>query len=248
MEAEMVNEETIEKLIAMRMRGLAKAFREEMQSGTNDLTFEERFGFLVDREWTLRQEKKQQRRLKEAKLPQPACMEDLDLQTPRGLDRAFMRSLASCQWIRDNRNILLTGPTGVGKSYIACALANKACREGLSVLYIRVPRLFQELALSHADGSYFKFLGKLGKTNLLIIDDWGFSKLKESERMDLLEVIEMRSIQGSTLIASQLPVEKWHEHFDDPTIADAVLDRIIHNAYKLQLKGESMRKRRSDLT
>jgi len=245
----MVNQETTEKLIVMRLRGMANAFREELQKPNTDLTFEERFGLLVDREWTLRQERSLQRRLKTAKLKQQqACLEDIDYQASRGLDRSLVRTLATCQWVRDHRNIILTGPTGIGKSYLACALANKTCREGFTAFYIRVPRLLQELAIAHADGRYFKVLHKLGKVNLLVLDDWGFSRLKESERKDFLEVIEERSHQGSILIASQLPLAKWHEHLGDPTIADAVLDRLIYNAYKLELRGASMRQRRSTLT
>lgn len=247
-EALMLNEETIEKLVAMRLRGMAKAFREELERPNHALSFEERFGMAVDREWTLRQERSLQRRLKAAKLKQQASMEDIDYQTPRGLDRSLMRSFATCQWIRAGHNMIIIGPTGVGKSFIACALANKACREGYKAFYIRTPQLFQELAIARADGSYFKLLNKLSKVDLLVIDDWGFSRLTAEERKDFLEVIEERNLKGSTLIATQLPIAKWYEYVGDPTIADAIMDRLVHNAYKLDLKGTSMRKRRLNLT
>lgn len=244
----MLNEETIEKLIAMRLKGMVNAFREELERPNSGLSFEERFGMLVDREWTLRQERSLARRLKAAKLKQQACMEDIDYRTPRGLDRSLMRSFATCQWIKAQHNMIITGPTGVGKSFIACALANKACREGYTAYYVRTPRLFQELSIARVDGSYLKLLNKLSNMNLLVIDDWGFSRLTATERKDFLGIIEDRSLKGSTLISSQLPIANWHEHIGDPTIADAVMDRLVHNAYKLELKGASMRKRRSNLT
>lgn len=247
-EKSMLNEETIAKLLAMRLRGMANAFREELERPNRDLSFEERFGMLVDREWILRQDRSLQRRLKAAKLKQQGCMEDIDYQAPRGLDRSLMRSFTTCQWIKSHHNMIITGPTGVGKSYIACALANKACREGYTAFYIRIPRLFQELSIAKADGSYFRFLNKLSKVDLLVIDDWGFSLLNATERKDFLEVIEERNLRGSTLIASQLPIAKWYEHVGDPTIADAIMDRLVHSAHKLELKGTSMRKRRSNLT
>jgi len=183
------------------------------------------------------------RRLDAAKLKQSACMEDIDYHHPRGLDKVLMVSLASCQWISLQKNLLITGPTGVGKSYVACALANKACREGHSVIYKRSSRLLYDLALGRADGSYRKIMGSLAKANLLVLDDWGLAPLSPDQKQDVLELLEDRHGLRSTIITSQFPVSSWHEYIQDPTLADAILDRLVHNAYRIELKGESMRKR-----
>lgn len=197
---------------------------------------------LVDREADLRENKKLARRLKEAKLKQQACVEDVDFRHPRGLDRSVFFSLANGRWIRERHNLIITGPTGVGKTFIACALANKACRLGFTVRYWRTSRLLQATATARADGSYDTLIRKLQKTDLLLLDDWGLAPLQVGEARDLLDIIEDRNQTRSTLITSQMPVSQWHNILTDPTIADAILDRLVHNAYKLELRGESMRK------
>ena len=202
---------------------------------------------LVDAEWDFREERALKRRLRTAKIKQQACVEDIDYRHPRGLDRSVMRSLASCRVVKEGKNERMTGPTGVGKSYLACALAHQACLKGYSSFYIRAPRLSEELLLSRADGSHLKFLSKLAKFDLVVIDDWGIAPLKDQERHDLLEVIEDRSQDKSTIVTSQLPPSSWHDFIGDPTIADAIMDRLIHNTHKIELKGGSMRKKRGKL-
>jgi len=213
------------------------------------LSFDERFGLLVDCEYTERENRRLKTRLKRARLRQAATVEDIDYRHPRGLDKSLMLSLASCDWVRQHHNVIITGPTGAGKSYLACALGNKACREGYRVLYFRIARLFQDLAIAKADGRYDKLLHALARCQLLVLDDWGTAPLTDEQRRDLFEVMEDRYDRGSTLIAAQLPLKHWHEIIGDPTLADAILDRLIHNAYTVTLKGESMRKRKTkDLT
>ena len=203
---------------------------------------------IVAREWLFRENRRLTRRLKEARLKQQAAVEDIDFRQPRGLDKSVMLTLSTCQWIRNHQNVIITGPTGIGKSYLAEALAQKACREGFTALYYRSPRLFRDLAIARGDGNYSKFLIKLAKTDLLVVDDWGLSSLTDAERRDFLEVMEDRHGIRSTVITSQYPVAKWHELIGEPTLADAILDRIVHNAHKIVLKGESMRKTCSKLT
>jgi len=245
----MLTEHTLEKLYSMKLDGMADAFKNQInQSGMDDLSFEERFSLLVDNLWTWKEDRRMGRLLANAKLKLNACIEDIDFKSPRGIDKTVMLSLSSCAWIKDSQNIIITGPTGVGKSYIACALANKACRMGYSAYYIRVPRLFHDIAVSRADGTYGKVLNKLAGTRLLIIDDLGLAPMTDSERRDLLEVVEDRYGLASTIVSSQLPIKNWHEIIGDPTIADAILDRLVHNAHKIQLKGDSMRKKRTNLT
>jgi DNA replication protein DnaC len=240
---------SLDKLKTMRFTGMARALEEQMQMPEIDsLSFEERLGLLIDREMTERENRRLATRLKKAKLRQNAAIEDVDYRHPRGLDRSLMAKLSSCQWISQHLNVLITGPTGCGKTYIACALANKACREGYSAHYTRLPRLLQELHIAKADGRYGKLLVTFAKTDLLIFDDWALTKLTDEQRHDLLEILEDRHGLRSTVVAAQLPVDKWHEIIGDPTLADAILDRLIHNAYKINLKGESMRKRKSKLT
>jgi len=242
----MLNHPTCDKLQELKLYGMHKALQEQMQTPDCDaLTFEERIGLLIDREAQDRANRRLAARLKKAKLRQSSCVEDIDYSQSRGLDKALMLALAGCQWIRNHDNCIICGPTGAGKSYLACALAHKACREGYSVLYLRTPRLFQELAIARGDGRYAKLLATFAKTELLVLDDWGTAPLTDQQRTDLFEVIEDRYDRRSTLIAAQLPIKNWHEIIGDPTLADAILDRLIHNAHKLNLKGESMRKRRS---
>ena len=240
----MLNEQTLDKLHAMKLSGMAEAFKEQLQQPSlHHLSFEERFGILVDRQWTWKEDCRMKRLLEEAKLKINASVEDIDYKSPRGIDRSVILSLSSCDWIKKYQNIILTGPTGVGKTFLACAMAHKACRQGYRAFYIRAPKFYYHLAMAKADGSYGKIMTKLSKTQLLVIDDLGLAPMTDSERRDLLEVIEDRHGHASTLITSQLPVEHWHENIGDPTIADAILDRLIHNAHRIHLKGGSMRKK-----
>lgn len=240
---------TLDKLQHLQLTGMRKALAE--QAGLPDidaLSFEERLGLLVDREITERDDRRLKTRLRQAKLRQQAAIEDIDYRHPRGLDKAMIASLANGAWIKAHHNILITGPTGVGKTWLACALAHKACRDGYRVHYLRLPRLFQELPIAKGDGRYPKLLAALAKTDVLVLDDWGLSTFTDEQRRDVLEILEDRHGRRATLITSQLPIEHWHEIIGDPTLADAILDRLVHTAYKINLKGESMRKRKSKLT
>lgn len=240
---------TLEKLREMRLNGMAKGFEEQMTSSEfKELTFEERLGLLVDMELTARRNRRLKTRLNRAKLRQQACMEDIDYHQSRGLDKPLIKSLSTCQWIQDHLNVLISGPTGVGKSFIACALGHRACLEGFKVFYVRAPRLFQELLVARGDGRYVKLMNTIVKSHLLIIDDWGLSILNDQEQRDLLEILEDRHGIHSTIMASQVPVESWHEIIGNQTLADAILDRLIHNAYKVNLRGESMRKKKNKIT
>ena len=240
----MLNEQTLDKLYAMKLSGMADAFQEQLQQPSlSPLSFEERFGMVVDRQGTWKEDCRMKRLLQEAKLKIQASVEDIDYKSPRGIDRSVMMSLSSCDWIKKHQNILITGPTGVGKTFLACALAHKACQEGYRSFYLRAPKFYYQLALAKADGSYGKIMAKLSKTHLLVLDDMGLAPMTDSERRDLLEVIEDRHGHVSTIITSQLPVENWHETIGDPTIADAILDRLIHNAHRIHIKGGSMRKK-----
>jgi DNA replication protein DnaC len=233
----------------MRLHTIADALRDQLQQPSlQELSFEERIAMLVDREWIARENRKLQRRLKAARLKQQASIEDIDFRHPRGLDKSVMLTLSNCNWIRNHQNVIVTGQTGIGKSYLAEAFAQKACREGFTALYYRVPRLFRDLAITRGDGSYGKLLGKIAKTDLLVVDDWGLSPLNDAERRDFLEIMEDRHGTRSTVITSQYPVAKWHELIGEPTLADAILDRIVHNAHKIILKGESLRKTKAKLT
>lgn len=212
------------------------------------LGFEERLGLLVDREYTEREPRRLKTRLGKAKLRQNASPEAIDYRAPRGLDKSLMTKLATCGWLGEHLNVLIIGPTGIGKSWLSNALAHKACREGFSARYLRLPRLFRELAIAKGDGRYHKLLSEFAKTDLLVLDDLCMAPLTDEQQRDLLEILDERFNVRSTRVTSQLPVEHWHQHLGDPTLADAILDRLVHNAYKINLKGESMRKRNSKLT
>jgi DNA replication protein DnaC len=245
----MLNHPTLDKLQELRFTGMAKALTEQMTlPDIDELSFEERLGLLVDREVTEREDRRLTTRLRQAKLKQNACIEDIDFKQPRGLDKSLILDLAQCQWIKRHLNLLITGPTGVGKTWVACALAQKACREGFTSLYLRLPRLLQELPIAKGDGTYTRLMSRLAKVDVLILDDWGLSKLIAEQRRDLLEILEDRHDNRSTIVTSQLPLDQWHHIIGDPTLADAILDRLVHNAYKINLKGESMRKNKSKLT
>lgn len=239
----MLTHPTLDQLQALRLTGMAKALEEQMQmTGLEELGFVERLGLLVDREMTDRENRRLKDRLAKARFRQAAAVEDVDLRTPRGLDRSQFLALCSCQWVTEHLNVLITGPTGAGKSFLACALAQKACREGFTALYHRLPRLLSELSTAKADGRYPKLLSSLARTDVLVLDDWGLHPLTDSHRRDLLEILEDRYGNRSTVVTSQLPIAAWHDAIGDATLADAVLDRLVHNAYELQLKGESRRK------
>jgi len=245
----MLTHPTLEKLHSLKLSGMANALEDQIQmEDLKELTFEERLGLLVDREVTERRNRKLRTLLKKAKLRLNASIEDIDYRHPRGLDKSLILSLASCQWVEEHNNILITGPTGVGKSYLACALAQKACREGYRTLYFRLSRLLQELTMARGDGRYGKMLINLAKNDLLVIDDWGLAPLDDHGRRDILEILEDRHNVRSTIVTSQLPLKNWHERIGDATLVDAILDRLVHNAYKITLKGESMRKRLKSLT
>ncbi len=240
---------TLELLQRLRLRGMFKALQEQLQlPETDTLSFEERLALLLEREVTERETRRLRSRLKQAKLRENAAIEDIDYRAHRGLDKALMTRLAACQWIGEHLNVLITGPTGVGKTWIACAPANKACRDGYTARYLRLPRLLQELGIARADGRYPKLLAELARTDLLVLDDWGLTPLNDEQRRDLLEILDDRFNARSTLVTSQLPITHWHEYLADPTLADAILDRLVHCAYKLNLRGESLRKQAADLT
>lgn len=243
----MLNEPTMQKLTMLQLTAMAIAWAEQQKDPrVGTLSFDERFALLVDAEYLARDNRRLQRLLKGAQLRIPsACIEDVKVSAQKGIDPAMLRQLASCTWVREHLNVLISGQTGVGKSYLACALGQAACRHGLKVLYRRLPRLFEELSLAKADGTYTRVLAKLAKVDVLILDDLGTGTLKEAQRHDLLEVFDDRYDVRSTVVTSQLPVAKWHEWIGDPTAADAILDRLVHNAYKLTLKGPSGRKEKA---
>jgi DNA replication protein DnaC len=240
----MLNQPTLEKLQTMRLHGMVEAFRGQVQqTGLAELSFEERFAMLVDQEWIWRQNRALARRLVQAKFRYRASVEDIDFRLARGLDRSLVRSLTqNSAWVQQHQNVFLVGPCGVGKTWLACALAEKACRDGFSAFFRRAPKLFRDLALARADGSLSSLLTRLAKIDLLVIDDWANVPLAETERRDFLEICEDRYQLHSTILTSQVPVKRWHEQIGDPTLADSILDRLVHNAHQIELKGNSARK------
>jgi DNA replication protein DnaC len=245
----MLTHPTLNKLRALRLTGMLESLQEQLNApDIHTLDFDERLALLVDREMTERHSRRLNARLKQAGFQQPATWEDIDLKSSRGLDKSLLLSLSGCQWVAQHLSCLITGPTGAGKSYLAIALAHKACREGYTARYYRLPRLLQTLHAARGDGSYPKLLKQLARFDVLVIDDWGLASLHDQAQRDLLEILDDRYNCKSTIVTSQLPVSHWHEYLGDATLADAILDRLVHNAYKIELKGESMRKKNSPLT
>lgn len=245
----MLNHPTYQQLNQLRLFGMAQALNEQQRLPELDrMSFEERLGLLVEREASERASMQTSARLRRAKLKHAAVPEDVDYRVARGLDRTLFNRLLTGSWIKEHQNVLITGLTGLGKTWLACALTNQACRLGYSSLYVRVPRLFEELAIAHGDGRYVKFITQLAKVDVLLLDDWGVAMLTDSARRDLLEILDDRYGQRSTIITSQMKVDDWHESIGDPILADAILDRLVHNAHKLDLSGESIRKSKRGLT
>jgi len=243
----MLNQPTLDRLRTLKLTGMAEALTEQLQNPLPDLGFEERLGLLIDREWHLRENRKLSRRLSQAKLKHMACVEDIDYKHVRGLNKSAIQDLAGGQWIRQHFNLLVTGPTGCGKTYIACALAQRACLNGFTARYCRLPRLWHELKVARANGSYAAWLTQTAKIDVLILDDWGITPPDEEQKRDLLEMLDDRYQRKSTVITSQLPTTHWHEHLNDATLADAILDRLMHNAVRLEMSGESLRKKQKPL-
>ena len=239
----MLNHPTLEKLRSLRLTGMAEAFCEQLTKPMPDLDFESRLGFLVEREWYQRENRRLATRLKQAKFKEPACIEDIDFQHPRGLNKSNVLELARGQWIHQHLNLIITGPTGCGKTYLACALSHKACLMGFTSQYYRLPRLWNDLKVAKASGDYSSWLSKLAKIDILILDDWGVARPDEEQRRDLLEIIDDRYQSRSTIITSQLSTSHWHEHLNDSTLADAILDRLLHNSVRIELDGPSMREK-----
>jgi DNA replication protein DnaC len=237
---------TLEQLRQLGLAGMARAFEELADNARGaELDHAEWLGLLLDRELADRQDRRLRARLRYARLRHNAAVEDVDYRTARGLDRALFQKLAQGNWIKEQQNLIIVGPSGVGKSWLACALGHRACRDNLSVLYQRIPRLFSDLALARGDGRYARLMRALGGVKLLILDDWGLEPLTAEQRHDMLEIVEDRYGRGATLVTSQIPVDRWHDLIGDPTLADAILDRVVHNAHRIQLRGESMRRKKA---
>lgn len=243
----MLTHPLFEQLKELRCYGMIEALNEQLrQQDIGSLSFDERLSLLVERECIERENRRLSSRLRQARLKESACLEDIDYTSSRNLSKAVVQQMAECLWISRKQNLLITGPTGTGKTYLACAMANQACRRGFSARYIRLPRLFQTLVIAKGDGSYTKLLTALEKTQLLVIDDWGLAAMNEQQRQDLLEILDDRHNQSSTIVTSQLPVNLWHETIGDMTLGDAILDRLVHNSHRIELKGESMRKKQAN--
>ena len=241
----MLNQPTLEKLQTMKLHGMADAFRAQLETTHSSLlAFEERFAMPVDQQWLWKENRTLARRLRSARLKEKGVVEDIDYQHPRGLDRKLMRTLATSEWVRQHQHILLLGPTGIGKTWLACALAQKACRDGFTILHKRAAELFRELAVAHIDGSFGRLLTKRSRIDILLLDDFAMAPLKDSERRDFLEICDDRYQRRSLILTSQLPLAHWHQQMGEVAVADSILDRVVHNAYRLQLNGESMRKKR----
>lgn len=241
----MLTQPLLEKLAALRLTGMLEGLKAQQQDpAAAALSFDERLALLVDQQWSWRENQALDRRLKAAKLRGNACVEDIDFRASRGLDKSVLRALAQeSGWVAKHENIFVIGPTGVGKSFLAAALAQKACRDGYAVFYARAQALFRDLALARADGSLRHLLARLGRIDVLVVDDWAMAPLTDAERRDVWEICEERYQCRSTILTSQLPISRWHEQIGDPTLADGILDRLVHNAHRLEMKGESMRKR-----
>jgi DNA replication protein DnaC len=240
----MLNQPTLEKMRAMRLTGMAEAFAEQLEKPL-DLDFESRLAFIVEREWYTRENRRLSRRLRDAKLKQPACVENIDFDHKRGLNQSKIMEISQCNWVRNHLSLLITGPTGCGKTYLACALAHKACLQGFSTRYFRLPRLWHDLKVAKADGTFSKWLSQISKVDVIILDDWGLTPLDDEQKRDLLEILDDRYQRSSTIITSQLPTSNWHEYLNQETLADAILDRLLHQAIKLPipLEGDSLRKK-----
>ncbi len=240
----MLIQPTLEHLYAMRLNGMAEAFRQQLEDASaGELSFEERFALLVESQWTWKESRALTRRLALAKLKQPACLEEIDFRHPRGLDRGRFTGMAhESAWVRRKQNVLLVGPTGVGKSYLACALAHRACRDGFSALYTRAPQLFRDLQAARAAGGLERLLAKLARVDALVVDDFALAPMSELERRDFLDICDDRYRLRSTVLTSQLPADRWHGPVGDPTVADSILDRLVHHAHRFELRGESLRK------
>jgi DNA replication protein DnaC len=243
----MLNQPTLDKLRELRLTGMAEAFSEQLTKSLPDLDFESRLGLLIDREYHLRENRKLKRRLQHAKLQQNACIEDIDFKQSRGLDKSNLLELSRLQWVNQHLNLLITGKTGCGKTYLACALSHRACLSGFTARYYRLPRLWNEFKIAKADGTYQNLLAQIAKLDLIILDDWGLIQPDSEQRKDLLEILDDRYQTRSTIITSQLPVTLWHEHLNDETLADAILDRVVHNSIRIELEGDSMRKNKKSL-
>lgn len=241
----MLIEETIQKMLDLKMATMAQATRELLASApSNELSFEDKLGFVIDREWTDRDNRRVARRIKEARLYKGAALEDIECDAARGIEKSLVKQLGTCQWAKAKQNVLITGATGTGKSFLGAALAETACKQGMRALFVRVPRLVEDLAVARVSGAYTSALGKLARFEVLVLDDFLLAPMKDTERRDLLEVLEDRYERASTVITSQVPTKTWHAALNDPTIADAICDRLVHNAHVVELRGPSMRKKK----